>query len=67
MAKIFAILIWILTALNFYDGISFSSVKYMFCFFPNTALLFGIQIMFQFERSGKSSIHKTIDKWYSSN
>ena len=54
MAKIFTIFFWILTSLNFYDNLPLSTLKYVFCIFPNLGLTFAMQIIFQYERSSKT-------------
>ncbi|CAF0703608.1 unnamed protein product [Brachionus calyciflorus] len=54
IAKTFTIIFWLITLINFYDNLPSSSIKYLFCLFPNTALIFAFQVIFQFERSGKS-------------
>jgi hypothetical protein len=53
MAKLFSIIFWLVTAVNFYDNTSPSNIKYLLCLFPNLALQFAIQVMFQYERSDK--------------
>lgn len=62
MAKIFVILFWIVTAINFYDSLP-SGAKYFFCLFPNAGLLFAFQIIFQYERSGMKSLFYCIMTW----
>nr|UOU03315.1 ATP-binding cassette subfamily A3-like 2 [Brachionus rubens] len=54
IAKTFAILFWLVTVINFYDNLPSSIVKYVFCMFPNSGLIFAFQVIFQYERSGKS-------------
>nr|APD26552.1 ATP-binding cassette transporter subfamily A member 3-like X2 protein [Brachionus koreanus] len=49
IAKTFTILFWLITLINFYDSLPSSAIKYLFCIFPNTGLIFA----FQYERSGK--------------
>jgi hypothetical protein len=51
-AKLAAIIIWLITAINFYDNLPTSSLKYLFCVFPNAALNFAFQVILQYERSG---------------
>nr|QUF59432.1 ATP-binding cassette transporter Abca3-like4 [Brachionus angularis] len=51
-AKTLSIVLWFITLINFFN--SYSSVfKYFFSIFPNSALNFAIQIIYQYERSGK--------------
>nr|QUF59429.1 ATP-binding cassette transporter Abca3-like1 [Brachionus angularis] len=50
-AKVVLLVIWIMTAINFYDDLPTSVLKYLFCFFPNLGLIFGFQVLYQFERS----------------
>ncbi len=52
MARIFTIIVWLVTGINFYDNLPTSSLKYMFCIFPNMAFTFACQVIFQYERSG---------------
>lgn len=53
IAKICSIIVWLLTAINFYDNLPSSNYKYLFCVFPNSALNFAFQVIFQYERSGE--------------
>ena len=52
-AKIGFLIIWILTLVNLINLIPSSVVKYVLCVFPNLSLMFGFQVIFQFERSSK--------------
>lgn len=52
MAKVSALIIWVTSGINFYDALP-SNAKYFFCLFPNGGLTFALQVVFQFERSGK--------------
>jgi hypothetical protein len=56
VAKVVGVIFWIATGINFYNLLPNSSLKYIFCIIPNSGLVFIFQIIFQFERSGKSSI-----------
>ncbi len=47
------LIIWFGTLINFYNYLHSSSLKYLLCIFPNLGLLFGFEIMLQFERSGR--------------
>ena len=49
LAKLLGIVLWIVTFIDFYAGVPIG-VRYFLCFFPNTGLLFCIQVMQQFER-----------------
>ncbi len=49
MAELLGIVLWIVTFIDFYSGVPIG-VRYLLCFFPNTGLLFCIQVMQQFER-----------------
>ncbi|RNA24891.1 ATP-binding cassette sub-family A member 3-like, partial [Brachionus plicatilis] len=53
IAKTFTIIFWLITLINFYDSLPSSSIKYLFCIFPNTGLTFAFQVIFQYERSGE--------------
>jgi hypothetical protein len=53
IAKVVTIILWILTAINFYDSLPSLSLKYIFCIFPNIGMTFVFQTIFQFERSNK--------------
>nr|QUF59430.1 ATP-binding cassette transporter Abca3-like2 [Brachionus angularis] len=53
IAKTITIILWLLTVINFYDNLPSSGIKYIFCMFPNAALIFAFQAIFQFERSSK--------------
>ncbi len=53
VAKVFAIIFWIMTAINFYGDLPSSGIKYIFCIFPNSALMFAFQTINQYERSCK--------------
>ena len=44
--------LWMFTAINFYNTLP-STLKYLLCFFPNLAFSFGLQVIFQYERSDK--------------
>ena len=47
--------IWIGTSINFYKELPSPVLKYLFCVFPNLALNFGFEVMFQYERSGRAT------------
>nr|UOU03316.1 ATP-binding cassette subfamily A3-like 3 [Brachionus rubens] len=51
IAKLIAIIIWLLSGINFYNDIENKWLKYLFCLLPNTSLTFMFQIFFQHERS----------------
>ena len=53
MGKVVSILLWIATAINLYDSLSQSAIKYPLCIFPNMGLTFALQTINQFERSSK--------------
>ncbi len=54
LAKLLGFVIWILTFIDFYSQAPVG-VRYFMCLFPNTGLLFCIQVIQQYERrSGKS-------------
>ncbi len=46
--------LWGITIVNFYDNLPSSVFKYFFCCLPNLSLNFGVQVIFQYERSGKA-------------
>ncbi|UJR17400.1 hypothetical protein I4U23_004295 [Adineta vaga] len=49
LAKLLGIVLWIITFIDFYANVPIV-LRYILCVFPNTGLLFCIQIMQQFER-----------------
>ena len=51
LAKLLGFLLWILTFIDFYGSASVA-VRYVMCLFPNTGLLFCIQVLQQYERRG---------------
>nr|UOU03317.1 ATP-binding cassette subfamily A3-like 4 [Brachionus rubens] len=51
-AKTLSIIFWFATLINFYNSYS-SIAKYFFSIFPNSALSFAVQVMLQYERSGR--------------
>lgn len=51
VGKTVTVVVWVMTAFNFYGDSSFS-LKYFMTIFPNCGLLFIMQTVFQFERSG---------------
>ena len=51
LAKLVGFVLWILTFIDFY-GSAPVAVRYILCLFPNTGLLFCIQVMQQYERRG---------------
>lgn len=55
MAKIFTIIFWLVTTIDFYGPVP-SPLKYILCFIPNIALNFAFKVIFQFERSGTDLI-----------
>jgi ATP-binding cassette subfamily A (ABC1) protein 3 len=59
-AKIVTILIWIASAINFYDTLTNSSIKYPLCIFPNMGLIFAWGTINQFERSLKTLDYSTL-------
>jgi ATP-binding cassette subfamily A (ABC1) protein 3 len=59
LAKFLAFIIWILTFIDFYPGAPVA-VRYIMCFFPNTGLMFCLQVMQQYERNSGSLIFYSI-------
>ena len=59
-AKIFSLVLWMFSSVNLYDGAP-AFVKYFLCMFPNLAVTFGIQVIFQFERSGNYMVKQIIE------
>ena len=53
VGKTVTIVIWLVTAINFFSN-SGAGLKYILCIFPNCSLLFAFQVIFQYERSSKS-------------
>ena len=49
LAKLLGIVLWIVTFIDFYAGVPVG-VRYFLCLFPNTGLLYCLQVMQQFER-----------------
>ena len=52
IAKVFMIILWIITAIDF-DSTIPAGLKYFLCIFPNYSIVFAFQVINQFERSGK--------------
>jgi hypothetical protein len=53
LAKFFGFCLWIITVIDFYTGVPVG-VRYLMCLFPNTGLVFCIEVLQQYERkSGK--------------
>ena len=55
LAKLIGFLLWVLTFIDFYSG-SAVGVRYFMCLFPNTGLLFCLQVVLQYERKSGESI-----------
>jgi thiamine transporter ThiT len=49
LAKLLGAVLWIVTFIDFYGNVPVG-VRYLLCLFPNTGLLFCIQVMQQYER-----------------
>ncbi|CAF3425854.1 unnamed protein product [Rotaria socialis] len=62
LAKFLAFTIWILTFIDFYNNIPVV-IRYLMCFFPNTGLLFCLEVIQQYER--KSDNMTTFKDFYS--
>ena len=54
-SKLITFFLWIGTSINFYNELPSPVLKYLFCVFPNLALNFGFEVMFQYERSGRAT------------
>jgi ATP-binding cassette subfamily A (ABC1) protein 3 len=53
VGKTVAIIIWLVTSLNFFSSAG-TGVQYLICIFPNWGLLMAINVMFQYERSSRT-------------
>ncbi|CAF2071729.1 unnamed protein product [Rotaria magnacalcarata] len=62
LAKFLSFTIWILTFIDFYNNIPVV-IRYLMCFFPNTGLLFCLEVIQQYER--KSGNMTTFKDFYS--
>jgi hypothetical protein len=51
LAKMIGLVVWIITFIDFYPGTSVGT-RYFFCLFPNTGLLFCLEVVLQYERKG---------------
>ncbi|CAM4944466.1 unnamed protein product [Rotaria socialis] len=51
LAKLIAFAVWVVTLIDFYPGVSVG-VRYFLCLFPNTGLMFCLQVVLQYERDG---------------
>ena len=49
LAKLVGFVLWILTFIDFYPGAPVG-LRYFMCLFPNTGLLFCLQVVLQYER-----------------
>ncbi|CAF1026567.1 unnamed protein product [Didymodactylos carnosus] len=61
LAKLIAFLLWVITFIDFYPGVSVG-VRYFMSLFPNSGLLFCFEVVLQFER--KSYGVTTYKKFY---
>ncbi|CAF0848696.1 unnamed protein product [Rotaria sordida] len=62
LAKLISFVVWILTLIDFYPGVPVG-VRYFLCLFPNTGLMFCLQVILQYER--KSNGMTTFEQLYS--
>ncbi|CAF1572936.1 unnamed protein product, partial [Didymodactylos carnosus] len=62
LAKLVGFLLWVITFIDFYAGAPVG-VRYFMSLFPNTGLLFCIEVVLQYER--KSFIYTTYNNFYS--
>ena len=60
VAKIVTIIIWILTAIQFNSTMA-TGAKYFLCMFPNCAIVYAFEVIFQFERSGNKNFINNTD------
>jgi hypothetical protein len=51
LAKLIGFVVWVITFIDFYPGVSVG-VRYFLCLFPNTGLMFCLQVVLQYERKG---------------
>ncbi|CAF0922953.1 unnamed protein product [Adineta ricciae] len=51
LAKLIGFVVWVITFIDFYPGVS-AVTRYILCIFPNTSLMFCLQIVLQYERNG---------------
>ncbi|CAF3392848.1 unnamed protein product [Rotaria sp. Silwood1] len=62
VAKVIGFVVWIITFIDFYPGVSVG-VRYFLCLFPNTGLMFCLQVVLQYER--RSNGMTTFEQLYS--
>jgi len=53
LAKLIGFLIWIITFIDFYPGVPVA-IRYLLCLFPNTGLMFCLQVILQYERKANN-------------
>ncbi|UJR36715.1 hypothetical protein I4U23_029431 [Adineta vaga] len=51
LAKLIGFVVWVITFIDFYTGLSVDT-RYFLCIFPNTSLMFCLQVVLQYERKG---------------
>ncbi|CAF4147319.1 unnamed protein product [Rotaria sp. Silwood2] len=62
LSKLMGFVVWVITLIDFYPGVPVG-VRYFLCLFPNTGLMFCLQVVLQYER--KSSGMTTFEQLYS--
>ncbi|CAF0732489.1 unnamed protein product [Adineta steineri] len=51
LAKLLGFVVWVITFIDFYPGVPVGA-RYFLCIFPNTGLMFCLQVLLQYERRG---------------
>ncbi len=58
LAKLFGFVVWVITFIDFYPGVPVG-VRYFLSLFPNTGLMFCLEVVSQYERkSGESDLFR---------
>lgn len=61
LAKFFGFILWVLTFIDYYPGAPVA-IRYLMCLFPNTGLMFSLQVIQQYERkSGWFSVSLSLN------
>ena len=61
LAKLIGFAVWVLTFIDYYPDVPVG-VRYFLCLFPNTGLMFCLQVVLQYERKGGESNHAECKK-----
>ena len=55
LAKLIGFVLWVITFIDFYTDLT-PGVRYILCMFPNTSLMFCLQVVLQYERKGGTTL-----------